>query len=366
MQLSVATLNTWHGLDGNGLFAFGRLEKGDERKKRIKAQIHDLKLLDADILVLEELNPLPFASYLYGTQLGRKSFWTVANSGIKMGWGPPFNLSEGLAILTRPLWKVENLGSCQLSGGLRLKPLRMSLRLKNFISFQFHESRMAMATRVTIPAHGSQTTAQTLLVVATHLHHAAGMTPQNKQLVIEAALPENEAEALLDFFSAADARRLSEMENLLHWIFHIKNPKETVLLCGDFNCEIQSTCWDLLKRRGWEDVWEKLGMSENPLKAATWDPPRNALSYRSQKFHQGGEGIGPGANEVLKRADALPRRIDFIALWQDERIMTPQSIKRFGFKDEVAYQKSVPFHFIDNEAGPLISDHLGLFSEFVY
>ena len=363
MHLSVATLNTWHGLDGSGVLSFGRLETKDERKSRLKAQIEQLKLLDPDILVLEELNPLPLHAFWYGTKLGRKYFWSVANSGLKVGLGPPFNLCEGIAILTRPLWQVEPLGSCQLSGGLRVSPLRMSLRLKNLISFQLHESRIAVCVRVTIPSPHGHSHPKTLLVVGTHLHHAAGLTQENAQLLKDASLSSQEEVALLEFLSYADARRLSEMETLLYWLSSLKKDNEPVLLCGDFNCEITSSAWQVLKQRGWLDLWEELGMSEHPTLSATWDPPRNPLAYRSQKFHQGGEGIGPGANEVLKRADALPRRIDFIALLQNSAILNPLSIKRFGCGDEAQYKKRPPFDFLGLPSHQCLSDHLGLFAQ---
>ena len=347
--LKVASLNTWHGLNGRGKMFFGMLETRSERLARLQRQINCLSALNADLLLLQEVNPLPFRAHWYAEQLNKRCLYVSSNSGVKFGWGPPGNLNEGLALLHPPQWKAEFLGKKRLSGHFRMSPLRISEVGGPFLSLQLHESRVAMAVRLTLPREyqiEEFSGASTVLIGITHLHHAPAFTPRNQQILNEAkqhGLSSDEEKHLIKSFRVANSRRVSEVDTLADWLEQLRRPGETILMGGDFNCEPDSAPLASLSRRGWHDLWRVAQQSEDLDKAATWDPPHNPLAMRSQAFHQPGSDFSKGVAGVLQKADSVARRIDFMFVfpWQHVENATPhtvlgcvgkiQQVERFGF-----------------------------------
>lgn len=347
--LKVASLNTWHGLNGRGTMFFGVLESRSERMARLTRQLNCLKALDADLVLLQEVNPLPFRAHWYAEQLKKRCLYVSSNSGIKLGWGPPGNLNEGLAVLFPRHWDAEFLGKKRLSGHFRLTPFRVSEVGGPFLSFQLHESRVAMAVRIVLPRQAQMESfngAPSILVGLTHLHHAPSLTPRN-QALLDAAKAEgmrkDEEEHLLKAFRVANSRRVSEVDSLAAWLEQLRRPGELILLAGDFNCEPDSAPLASLRRRGWHDLWDVSGNETDFPHAATWDPPRNPLAFRSQAFHQPGSDFSPAVAKVLQQADSLARRIDYIFAYPWQHVESPtgdtllgcagrlQSISRFGY-----------------------------------
>lgn len=347
--LKVASLNTWHGLNGRGTVFFGLLESRRERLERLGRQLNCLRALDADLILLQEVNPLPFRAHWYAEQLGKRCLFASCNVGVKLGWGPPGNLNEGLALLYPPDWKAEHLGKKRLSGNFRMAPFRISEVGGPFLSFQLHESRVAMAVRIHLPEHARRTSfggAQSVLVAVTHLHHAPALTPRNQALIEEArneGLTPQEEDHLVKSFRAANSRRISEVDTLASWLERLRKPGEMVIIGGDFNCEPDSAPLASLRRRGWIDSWQSAENPDDLSQSATWDPVQNPLSHRSQDFHQSGSKFSPLVAKVVQRTDALQRRIDYLFLYPWRPIDSPHKndeigcmgqlldVKRFGF-----------------------------------
>jgi endonuclease/exonuclease/phosphatase family metal-dependent hydrolase len=393
--LTVATLNTWHGLDGKGTMFFGGLESRRERMARLDRQLNCLKVLNADVLLLQEVNPLPFRAHWYAHELDKRCFFATSNSGVKFGWGPPSNLNEGLAVLFPRQWEAEDLGKRRLSGRFRLAPFTISEVGSPFLSLQLHESRMGMAVRLHLPSHyqtpGFQG-AKSIIVAVTHLHHSPSLTPRNQAMLDEAkaeGLTGEEEAHLLRCFRSANSRRLLEFDNLVTWLERLRLPGEPIILGGDFNCEPESSPILGLGRRGWLDLWQYAGMPEDYAKAATWDPPRNTFAYRAQKFHQVGSSFSEKAAEVLRKTDAVPRRIDYIFAypWKQAEVLEPEdeilasgkllSINRFGYikgnglsthglqvEDFSDLEKQRDFDFGADADLNHTSDHFGLVARF--
>lgn len=395
--LSVATLNTWHGLGGKGWVNFSTLETREERIPRLERQVMALKALNADVIFLQEVNPLPFRAYWYARELGRKCYFHTVNSGVKLGWGLPTNLNEGLAILCPPNWESQFVGSKRLSGSFRLSPFRLSAVTNPFVSFQFHESRAVCAVRLHIPRSrqvGAFRGASSVLLCVTHLHHAPSLTPRTRALLDKAKLAgmsNAEEEYLLEQFQAAETRRVSELDILSDWIEEVRKPGEAVVLAGDFNSEPDSPAVSVLSRRSWSDSWVESG---NPLaidESSTWDPQRNPLAYRGQRFHQKETEYSEDVAKFIREADASPRRIDYLFYkpWYGEMPPTENkdvgcfgrllSVKRFGYltagspgehfgemvsDDFSPLKNSKPLSFASGTENHFISDHYGLFATF--
>lgn len=394
-RLKIATLNTWHGLNGHGTFLFGALESRAERMARLERQITTLKQLNADILLLQEVNPLPFRAHWYAKKLGMRATYATCNSGIKLGWGPPGNLNEGLAVLFRTPWQYQVLGKRRLSGQFRMSPFRISAVTGPFLSLQLHETRVAYAVRFFIPPEkripGFEGRSS-IIVVVTHLHVAPAQTPRNEDIIQEALahghIQKSDVATLQRAFRTANTRRLNEVENLTSWLESLKRPDEPMILGGDFNCEPQSPPYNALVRRGWHDLWLESGNSEDLTECATWDAPRNSLTARVKKFQHSTVQENPHLSELYQQFDALPRRIDFLFGIPAKNLPTQKSfqigasgflksVRRFGFitgnpidpesiksDDFSEYQKTQEFNPSAVDDAKFISDHHGVYAEF--
>jgi endonuclease/exonuclease/phosphatase family metal-dependent hydrolase len=321
--------------------------------------------------------------------------YVSCNTGIKLGWGPPGNLNEGLGILFPAEWEHEYLGRKRLSGELRFNPFRISAINGPFLSFQLHESRVAFAMRFKIPSDRcvpGYEGRRTLLVAVTHLHVSHAQTPRNealvKQAVNEGRLTHEEVELLKKQFRQANARRLNEVDELASWLETLRLPDEPALLAGDFNCEPESPPYNLLGRRGWNDLWREAGKSEDLLESATWDAPRNSLTERVKEFQHSGARNHPHLAELLRQADALPRRIDFIMGQSAKSNPAQKSFQlgasghllhtgRFGYlsgnplsseslvtDDFSEYKLRPEFSAKSGDDLKFVSDHFGVFAEF--
>lgn len=378
---SIATLNTWHGLSGQGKLSFSSYENRKERVARLRRQVAQLSALEADVIVLQEVNPLPFRAYWYASQLSKRCYFSAVNSGLKLGWGFPTNLSEGLAILCPRGWTSHFVGEKPLSGGFRFSPLRFSAVVNPFLSFQFHESRSAMAVRIQVPKNrqiGTFRGSSQILLCAAHLHHVPSMSGAVRGLLEDESangLTNDEREIILERLQVAEARRVSELDVLVDWIETIRKPGEAVLLCGDFNAEPESAAVDVLARRGWVDAWTEGRGALGSHESATWDPQRNPLCSRGQMVHGMPKNLSERVAKFFLKADLLPRRIDYIFMqpWQSSfesgsevgcfgRLL---SVERFGCPSNKLEDEEE--QALKNELLPadeFISDHYGLVARF--
>ncbi|MEY3900900.1 MAG: hypothetical protein RL189_206 [Pseudomonadota bacterium] len=393
--LKVATLNTWHGLDGHGTFMFGSLESRAERIARLERQIAALRQLNPDILLLQELNPLPFRAHWYAQKLAMRAEYTTCNSGIKLGWGPPTNLNEGLAILFRPDWQYQVLGKKRLSGSFRLNPFRISAINTPFLSFQLHETRVAFAIRFFIPPEkriGQYEGRTSLIAAVAHLHVSPAHTPRNEKIVNTALehgqISKEDAALITRAFRSANTRRLNEIEQLTSWLESLRRPDEPVILGGDFNCEPESPPYNALLRRGWKDLWIEAGNPTDLIESATWDAPRNPLTARVRNFQHPMSRVNGGIADVYRQTDELPRRIDFLFGIPAKNVPSQKEfqlgssgcltrLRRFGFLTgnpilpETVVSDDFSEYKAQNEFSPegggennFISDHHGLYAEF--
>ena len=401
----LATLNTWHGLNGEGVVRFGSLESRRERLSRLERQLSCLKSIDADVYLLQEVNPLPFRAHWYAQHLGKRCYFAASNAGLKLGWGLPTNLDEGLAILVPHGWDAEFLGKKRLSGDFQLFPLRVAKVFNPFLSVQLHESRIAIAVRLYLPpsrcfsgeavgASGGADRASVLLVT-THLHHVHEMTPQVQvelDRLSEVTPPTKEERAFIDAtFSRALRRRQEEVETLSAWIHEIRRPQEVVLVGGDFNYEPTSSNYMQLVKKGWVDLWRCAENVEDSAGAATWYPSQNPFAARSRFFAHPDMGEKLGGNKksivplFMQNIDMLPRRIDYLFAVpprSEERnevrsrempfgyLGSLGQVSRFGFLtgNPLSHKGLLTTDF--QNLGPesdtaFVSDHFGLVADFL-
>jgi endonuclease/exonuclease/phosphatase family metal-dependent hydrolase len=382
--IKIATLNTWNGLNGKGRFQFGVLESRANRMQRLNDQVKLLRQLSADILLLQEVNPLPFRAHWYATQLDKKEFNVTCNSGVKLGWGPPYNLNEGLCILIPKGWKCEFLGKLKLSGQFQFSPFRLSQIKSPYLSLQLHEARVATALRIWIPQdRASQNPEQTnsLILATAHLHHPPSLSASNAKLwetEIRPNLNDEERAHLERAFRKSNSRRTKEMDSLGIWLASLRKAGEPMILGGDFNCEQASDPYKCLQRKGWTDLWNLQAHHQPDL---TWDPSQNALAAKSMNFHFKAGDFNERVESALHWLDFSPRRIDYLfahpaSELADVRAETPfgalgrlSNVQRFGAPEEEGSRmlpsasNAIDSCTVGFSQAP-ISDHYGVVAQF--
>lgn len=392
--LKVATLNTWNGFNDHSTVMLDSLETRAERMARLDRQIAALRQIKPDLLFLQELNPLPFRAHWYAKKLSMRTEYVTCDSGVKMGWGTPGHLNDGLAILFPADWQYQILGSRRLSGGFGFNPIKISASSQPFISFTLRSSRIAYAIRFFIPPEkriGQYEGRTSLVAAVTQLSSLPAQTPRNEKIIKNALdhgqLNKENVSEIHRSFRTAHARRLNEIDELATWLESLRRTDEPMILGGSFYCEPESPPYNALLRRGWQDLWVEAGNSADLDESATWDAPRNSLAARvindpvENKMHK-------DMNDIYRQCRALPQRIDFLFGLAAKSVPSQKHfqlgasgklgrVSRFGFvtgnpidaktivtDDFTDYKKRNELTSQTSDDNKFISDHHGICAEF--
>lgn len=116
-ELTLVTMNTWPAMNSNGFFRCEEWEAENDRLFRTEILTSALSELNADIIVLNGLNPAPALAESIASELGMKAETWVSRSGIRFGSvSLPVNLKEGDAILTSETLTAEPAGRLHMNG----------------------------------------------------------------------------------------------------------------------------------------------------------------------------------------------------------------------------------------------------------
>jgi endonuclease/exonuclease/phosphatase family metal-dependent hydrolase len=118
-NLTILSINVWHGLYARTFWRAERLESPESRDRRLRVLVESIRALDPDVLALQECFPQPaFGRAIAGT-LGYEHVSRVSNAGVRLfGIGFPGGVKtgEGSSILARPGLGLRPLGQRALSG----------------------------------------------------------------------------------------------------------------------------------------------------------------------------------------------------------------------------------------------------------
>lgn len=294
--LRVVTFNVWHGLrpDGGKLRLAG--EDPDRKRRRFGWQIEQLRALDPDLLLLQEVNPNQRESRRYAAALGMDEIHKVANCGVHLG--PikiPANVNEGLAILAKPDLELRRVGSKRLSGDARCAA---------GWGFQTKESRYVLFGEVDLD--GAK-----ILVANTHLsvppYVLPGFETRLGEMVAEGSLDANQRRTIVETLRRKRQRNLAEVGRLLDQIERRTSGHAGIILGGDFNAIPGSASIRSVEAAGFRAAASGPGFE-------TRDPIRNAENKAI------GERISPQLptydltelEDWLRRGDEVARQIDFV------------------------------------------------------
>lgn len=293
-----------------GLFGFREFESRDDREARWRIALRELLEVDADVFLLQELNPVSERGQDLVTALGGQFYGRVDQSGLKvLSRGVPGNLSTGLGILMRGDARAARLRedverfprSRKLSGGFGVTGEDFSLH--------FDEQRYAQFLSVRHERLGR------ILVVNTHLHHGFERFPDLLKLLSAAAeegkVSRGEVQDLFVHLDRSRDRRIAEVDRILELVERVSAEHDGVVIGGDFNSVATGGAICSLELAGFCDLAKNTGNTE-----ATWDPIINEVNHRLQRVKGFDFPLPDYGNralrEVYRQFDLIPRRIDYL------------------------------------------------------
>lgn len=331
MTLKIITINIWSGLNYEGVWKMGEYEYPEHRNRRYQLLVERLKSVQPEVICLQEVNPVPEYARQLAYDIGYQGFAYVGMGGIHVGpIGIPVNFREGDAILIKPDFGAKSLGRVKISG---------SGISNNWITFHFSEINQVIGVMI-------QKDGWRINIFNTHLHAGPGLDSNTVGMLREqweaGKLSDDEFAGISEKFARHSQRRYQEVENLLGFAGHHSNDSTCTIIGGDFNTEVGSPEYELMKDANYIDTFTQLPFEP----AYTWAPNRNV---NIQTFYQP-EPANPTKEEFFNwKNDLQPRRIDYI--WISDLPQVHWEVKSTGLFGTEA------------KDGIHLSDHFGYLTE---
>lgn len=336
-RLTVLNYNVWHGLNPTSALRFDEFETRERREARLDGFLEQARVLDPDIIFLQEVNPAPGRSKRIARSLDYDRVFQVDNAGMRIGAaGIPTNLRSGLAILAKKGLGLEKLGGRKLSG-----PLGGCSR---FFSFQYNEFRYLLAAAVTIEG-------RRVLLLNTHLHHGLEVTPEIERalddLVAGGQVTRERADEVIAVTNRASERRMGELARAVAFAEGFGLGKMPALFAGDFNATPGAPeLTRLIETVGFQSV---TGDDDPDTLLLTWDAQRNPNT-----------GFVAGFKPVNEFESFIMDYLKPVVLGQSRRL---DYIFHHGLAGFMEVREAALF--ADEPAADLLcSDHFGLYAVF--
>ncbi|HEX8749646.1 MAG TPA: endonuclease/exonuclease/phosphatase family protein [Nitrospira sp.] len=318
-RVKLLTYNTLHGLEPSGLTVKAS-ESKEERQARLDLQFRELSVIQPDVMLLQEVNPLPEMADRYVTEM--KSFGLqyaavhqVDACGVRLAPGLAVvpGLNNGLAVLAKAPLLLRKVEGLKLSGGFG--------RCDDYMGFQTGELRYALITEVENPNTGRK-----LLTVSLHLHSGiernAFFIQKINQAVDEGRAQREDIESIVAAMEQDQNRRLDEIRLLINEIqkLNAKGNYIGTLIGGDFNFEPDDPEYRELERAGLRDTYT---MASPETEVYSLDPQRNVIA---------GKGIREVPSSLREAMKRLPES-------QQQKILE-------GYQKGISQARRVDFLFL--------------------
>ena len=320
-RIRVLTYNTLHGLETSGITVRAG-ESKDVRQARLDRQYRQLATVEPDVILLQEVNPLPEMAETYVAALKRfglhyTEVHQVDACGLRItpGLAVVPGLNNGLVILARSPLQLRRVKGLRLSG---------TGRCEDFMGLQINELRYALIAEIQNPDTG-----RSVLVVNTHLHSGLERDAFFLQKISEAQeqgrLRPEDVGDLVAVFEESQQRRLNEVRTLINEIARLKAEGTSVgvILGGDLNFEPGSPEYRELERAGLKDTYT-IATGGGDLRS--YDPPQNVIAGRGERDVPAAlpkavahlpESEREKILDAYRRGVSQPRRIDFLFVMRD-------------------------------------------------
>lgn len=245
MHLTLLTINVWSGLTYSGLTRVGSMETEVTRRARYQELLEGVHALDADVVAVNEANPVAGFMRRFADDLGYDEIHHPGLCGVRMGpFGLPTNLCEGDGVLCRRDLGLRYVARGRLSGGL----------VARHWSVNFSNATQIVCGRLTSGLH----------VLCTHWSVAVSARDYERQKGCR--------DSAADADGAASARRVHEAERTIAFASRWVPRGAPAVLLGDLNAPPEAPEIALLRSAGWIDAWSSVRGSDG---GATWDEGRN-------------------------------------------------------------------------------------------
>jgi endonuclease/exonuclease/phosphatase family metal-dependent hydrolase len=357
-RFKVLTFNALHGLEPSGLTVKAG-ESPEAHQARLDLQFQQLSVVQPDVILLQEVNPLPdmakaYVTALKGFGLTYQEVHQVDACGLRLAPGLAVvrGLNNGLAVLAKAPLHLRKIEGIKLSGGFG--------GCGDFMGLQTGELRYALIAEVENPG-----TDKRLLAVSLHLHSGiernAFFVRTINEAVEEGRVRREDFEDIVAAMEQDQERRLGEILVLVGEIHkrYAQGRYLGVIVGGDFNFEPDDPEYRELERAGLKDTY-MIAHSESQIHSL--DPEHNAIA------REGIREVPSALREAIKRLPASQqekvllgyqkgisqaRRVDFLFL------MTPSSDGPKGcFRQELFGQPST----ISTQP---TSDHFGVLDTYI-
>jgi len=356
-RIRVLTYNTLHGLETSGI-AVRPGESQEARQARLDVQFRALALVQPDVILLQEVNPLPGMANAYVAALARSGLryaevHQVDACGLRItpALAVVPGLNNGLVVLARAPLVLRKVKGLKLSGGPG--------GCDDFLGLQLNELRYALIAEIENPDTGRR-----VLVVNTHLHSGLERDAFFLGKIAEAeergAVQPEEIRALVAALEDGQRRRLGEVKALTDEVLRLKAERRSfgVLLGGDLNFEPGSPEYRELERVGLRDT-DAIASGRTDLHS--YDPQQNVRAARGgdvpAALPKAVAHLPESQRERIlaayREGVSQPRRIDFLFVMRDARDGAQGCLRQelFGRSETVA-----------DEPG---SDHYGVLVTYV-
>ena len=276
-RIRVLTYNTLHGLETSGITVRPG-ESKEARQARLERQFRQLAVVEADVILLQEVNPLPDMAEAYVAALERfglqyTEVHQVEACGLRIAPGLAVvpGLNSGLVVLAKSPLRLRKVKALKLSGGVG--------SCHDFMGMQVNELRYALVAEINNPDTG-----RSVLVVNTHLHSGLERDAFFLQRLAEAqdrgALQPDDVRNVVAAFEQGQQRRLDEIRKLIEETLRLKAEGGSlgVILGGDLNFEPGSPEYRELERAGLRDTFTNATGSGD---VHSYDPQQNVIAGRA-------------------------------------------------------------------------------------
>lgn len=357
-QLKVLTYNTLHGLEPSGLTVKPG-ESTEMRQARLNLQFEELSKVQPDVMLLQEVNPLPDMAEAYADGLKRfglqyAQVHQVDACGVRLAPGLAVvpGLNNGLAVLVKDPLKLTKIKGLKLSGGLG--------RCGDYAGLQTGELRYALIAEVENPDTGRK-----LIAVSLHLHSGIERSAYFVQKLNEAAeqgrVRREDIERIVAALEQDLERRIDEIRTLVKELRRLLAEGQYfgALVGGDFNFEPGDPEYRELEQMGLRDT-HLIGSRDSDVYSL--DPQRNVLA------EQGDRDVPAELRDAIKRLPeseqrrilegyrtgvSRARRVDFLFLMKE-----PSDGPKGCLRQELFGQPAT----VSGQAG---SDHFGVLDTYI-
>ena len=317
-RISVLTYNTLHGLEV-GRYSVRPGESEKEHAARLGLQIEQMAAAAPDLMLLQEVNPLPGRARMYVDGLKKSGLdydevHQVDACGVRLIGNVAVvpGLNNGLVVLAKAPLRIRKLEGLKLSGGIG--------GCRDSTGVQFGELRYALIAEIENPA-----TRRKILAVSLHLHSGIERDEYFTQRIIEAQLQgrmpkEGEAQQILAALAEDRDRRIEELRILVQKLrtLQAEGNHVGVVIGGDFNFEPDSPEYRTLYDAGLKDTYV---LARHTGELHSYDPKNNPVAQHEEV------ALPPALSSIVqampeeerqkvidgyRRGLSMARRIDFI------------------------------------------------------